>query len=70
MKLITVVVRADLDDEKNRYLDGTTIADHFNRIVNGDNNDLNDNVYLEFGSGDVVHESTLVAISIVEVPDG
>jgi hypothetical protein len=64
MKLITVVVKADLD--KNRYTDGTTIADHLDRIVNGSDPEHYDNVYLAFGTGDLVVESTLVAISVTE----
>lgn len=66
MKLITVVVKADLD--KNRYTDGTTIADHLDRIVNGGPATY-DNVYIELGTGDVVAESTLVAISVTEADE-
>lgn len=63
MKLITVVVKADLSDEGNVYMDGTTIADHLDEILSprGYNG-----VSIEFGTGDVVNDSTLVAISIVE----
>lgn len=68
MKIITVAVKVDLDDEKNRYTDGTTIADHLDRIVHQPDYEYN-NVLLEFGTGDVVTESTLVLISIREAPE-
>lgn len=68
MKLITVMVLADLDDKENQQLDGTTIADHLDRIIKG-RPEYPDSVELEFGTGDFIGKSTLLAISVVEAQE-